>query len=864
MLQSRRARVAALMALLGVLGCAATAGAPDGTHYAGLWPVGLGSGILIYARPSAQRLVPLALLLGAVILAALALGGYPWDVSIGYAVGITSECLVVHQVLTGRWGGRRLSDDRDLVRFAAACLVGALVGALVFGLTSAVTDFGRPGAVAVAVFIIHLTSQLILLGLFMEEFRHPGFGGRAERSIRWSLALAMTLAAFVPTTVPSLVFLVLPLIGWTALRAPMREALWQLLVVCCIASDPDQSRLRALRRHRCDPRPLAGARCPHPSKASCWPARWSASRSRWRWPGQRQQRRRGRPASVSGCAASSREPSAWPSSRPTRSAGSRLFNPGAEALLGYSEEELLGRTADMFFTDEEIARHAALLGVPARPDARLAGRVPARDRPTRLELQAQGRPGPDPVDERRTDHRQQPPGGRLPQHRRRHHRAGRCADRPRDRACRPNAGRSPTSPRSTAPRTRSSPASATSCAHRSRTSSATSSSSSTGRTATTTAAQHEALGRIDANSHRLLELIDNLLTLSSLESLDVQLAKPARRPARGDPPLGQRDARRRSSSAGSSSTWTCPREPVVVLGDEEHLERMVSNLATNAVKFTPDGGRITLRVRADGPCTPSRCRTPAWASPSEERSLLFNRFYRATHAQTEAVKRQRPRASRSPAASPTCTAPGSAPTSTPGQGSTFTVTFDEQRAVTASLAPPGRARRLTRLPRAPEHQSELGYFYPSVHVSGLTSALTTGRRRAVRRDPTANDKDVSVHGSRSTGLLTAGLAASALALAVYALRARARPDLVARWWPATALVDGAAACWLRDGTRAGCSWPRRARLPRRGPGRRSRTCFSVGFAVANTIEAVIVLWWLTGFEVDRPELRVVERTTSAG
>ena len=25
--------------------------------------------------------------------------------------------------------------------------------------------------------------------------------------------------------------------------------------------------------------------------------------------------------------------------------------------------------------------------------------------------------------------------------------------------------------------------------------------------------------------------------------------------------------------------------------------------------------------------------------------------------------------------------------------------------------------------------------------------------------------------------------------------------------------------------------------------------------MANTIEAVIVLWWLTGFEVDRPELR---------
>ena len=42
-----------------------------------------------------------------------------------------------------------------------------------------------------------------------------------------------------------------------------------------------------------------------------------------------------------------------------------LFNPGAEALLGYSEEELLGRTADMFHSQEEIERQAAELGVPA-------------------------------------------------------------------------------------------------------------------------------------------------------------------------------------------------------------------------------------------------------------------------------------------------------------------------------------------------------------------------------------------------------------------------------------------------------------------------------------------------------------------
>ena len=111
-----------------------------------------------------------------------------------------------------------------------------------------------------------------------------------------------------------------------------------------------------------------------------------------------------------------------------------------------------------------------------------------------------------------------------------------------------------------------------------------------------------------------------------------------------------------------------------------------------------------------------------------------------------------------------------------------------------------------------------------------------------------------MHGSRSTGLLTAGLAASALVVAVYALRETPDPLLVARWWPATAL---ATALLVRA--------PRRHTRPLLGlvalvfvaaglaAGRDA--VFSIGFAVANTIEAVVVLWWLTGFELNRPELR---------
>jgi hypothetical protein len=193
----------------------------------------------------------------------------------------------------------------------------------------------------------------------------------------------------------------------------------------------------------------------------------------------------------------------------------------------------------------------------------------------------------------------------------------------------------------------------------------------------TTDSQDEALGRIDSNSHRLLELIDDLLTLSDIESLDVELSRK---------PVDLREVIRRIGAKVHAALAErkqqldvqLPNEPVMVFGDEHHLERMVANLATNAVKFTPEGGTIVLRVRTDGELCAIEVHDTGVGIPQDEQPQLFNRFFRSTHAQTEAIKGSGLGLSIARSIAHRHGARISA-TSTPGRGSVFTVIFGEPR-----------------------------------------------------------------------------------------------------------------------------------------------------------------------------------------
>ena len=148
--------------------------------------------------------------------------------------------------------------------------------------------------------------------------------------------------------------------------------------------------------------------------------------------------------------------------------------------------------------------------------------------------------------------------------------------------------------------------------------------------------QRNAIDRVDTNSRRLLTLIDELLTLSRMQSAEVEPDFQ---------PLDLREVVQRAfdvvrptaDARAHQLELDLPERSVPISGDVEMLERLVVNLASNAVKFTPEGGHVQVRIDQDGTTTELVVRDDGIGIPVEEQGRLFTRFFRASTAQDNAV-----------------------------------------------------------------------------------------------------------------------------------------------------------------------------------------------------------------------------------
>ncbi len=102
--------------------------------------------------------------------------------------------------------------------------------------------------------------------------------------------------------------------------------------------------------------------------------------------------------------------------------------------------------------------------------------------------------------------------------------------------------------------------------------------------------QHQ-LGIVNDQASRMLRLVDDLLTLSRLEG-ETQLPREEAFDVRDLIYEISSEARRLS---GGRHTITCEVVPAMLKGSRDELHSAFSNLVSNAVRYTPEGGRIVLR-----------------------------------------------------------------------------------------------------------------------------------------------------------------------------------------------------------------------------------------------------------------------------
>jgi two-component system phosphate regulon sensor histidine kinase PhoR len=141
------------------------------------------------------------------------------------------------------------------------------------------------------------------------------------------------------------------------------------------------------------------------------------------------------------------------------------------------------------------------------------------------------------------------------------------------------------------------------------------------------------LNRMVTELDALSQMVEELLELSRIESGKAPLTLTPTRPE-----LLVQEARERlalqAERAGLTVEIDCPAGLPAVLADAQRLRHVLVNLLHNAIKFTPAGGRITLRAELQDPFVRFSVEDTGIGIASEALPRIFERFYKADRSRS--------------------------------------------------------------------------------------------------------------------------------------------------------------------------------------------------------------------------------------
>ncbi len=137
-------------------------------------------------------------------------------------------------------------------------------------------------------------------------------------------------------------------------------------------------------------------------------------------------------------------------------------------------------------------------------------------------------------------------------------------------------------------------------------------------------------------SDRMTKIVQDLLLLSKLDAGETELVTED-----FDLCLSARnicDAMLLNvQKRGMTMELETPEQPVLCRGDRARIEQVIVNVVTNAIRYTPDGGDIRVRVGQGGETVWISVKDTGIGIPKDDIPRIFDRFYRVDKARSRSL-----------------------------------------------------------------------------------------------------------------------------------------------------------------------------------------------------------------------------------
>jgi signal transduction histidine kinase len=151
-----------------------------------------------------------------------------------------------------------------------------------------------------------------------------------------------------------------------------------------------------------------------------------------------------------------------------------------------------------------------------------------------------------------------------------------------------------------------------------------------------TSEQRQFLSVAERNTDRLRRLVDDPLLVSELDTGKLRLKLDTLDLcALAHESL---ESARPQAEAGGITLAYPADGPVPLSGDRLRLGQLLDNVISNAVKFTPQGGRVSVRTNRSNGSAVLEVEDTGMGIPAGEQAHLFDRFFRTQAAEQNAIQ----------------------------------------------------------------------------------------------------------------------------------------------------------------------------------------------------------------------------------